>query len=208
MTAYYQHLSQEARGVEHGNGNHPHQVQLDFFLKTLTFLGARYNSQILSSAAKFGANIHMLTDPYNNLQPSLHAFALHAIQAEAECNRTALHGCPQVDGHIYREAVAPLSADMRGAVFGVATLSIADQGYIHQLDHHQTGQCPFCQKCFSSVPHILFDCDHPKLVEARLNVSDDAKLATLERHILEFHSLPSFLKHGIPPPLALMPDTP
>ena len=40
----------------------------------------------------------MLTDPYNHLQPSLHDLALNAIHAEAERNRSALQGCPQIDG--------------------------------------------------------------------------------------------------------------
>ena len=151
----------------------------------------------------------MLTDPYNRLRPSLHAFAFCAVQVDAERNRSVLQGCPWVDGHIYREATAPLPADVKGAVFGVATLSIADQGYIHSIDQEQTDECPFCQKCVSSVPHICFECDHPKLVEARLNFTDDPKLAYYERHILEKSwALPSYLKHGIPPPMALMPDTP
>ena len=178
-------------------------------LENAHLLGGSLQFPDFAFRSKSGANIHMLTDPYNHLQPSLPAFAMRAVHAEADRNRTALQGCTQIDGHAYRKAVAPLSADMRGAVFGVATFSIADQAYIHQFDQHQTDQCPFCQKCSSTVPHVIFDCDHPKLVEARQNLSEDEKLAAVERHVLENSAaLPPFLKHGIPPPLALMPDTP
>ena len=69
----------------------------------------------------------MFSDPYNHLQPSLHDFDFHAVQFEASRTRTILHKCPAVDKLIYRTAIAPLPSDIQGAVFGVSTLSIADQ---------------------------------------------------------------------------------
>ena len=156
-----------------------------------------------------GADINLLTEPYNHLILALQGFAFQAIQYQASCTRTVLQDCPRIDKHIYRSSVAVLPVGIQGAVYVVATLSIADQGYIHTLDQEQTDECPFYQKCTSSVPHICFDCEHPKLVEARLHVSDDPKLPYYERHILEnINVLPEYLKHGIPPPMALMPDTP
>ena len=178
-------------------------------LENTHLLGCSVQLPNFTFRSKFGPNLYMLTDPYNHLQPALHEFALRAVHTDAERSRTVLHGCTQIDGQIFKEAAATLSADVRGAAYGVATLSVADQSYIHQLDPNQTGLCPYCQKCPCSVPHIIFDCDHPKLIGARENFSEDAKLATIEKHILEIsHALPPFLQHGIPPPLALMPDTP
>ena len=65
--------------------------------------------------SKFGPNLHMLTDPFNHLQPALHEIALRAIHADAEQSRTVLKGCTQVDGQIFKEAIATLAADIRGA---------------------------------------------------------------------------------------------
>ena len=168
------------------------------------------NTHLLGGALQFdpfvfhgsvSADINMFSDPYNHLQPSLHDFAFHAVQLEASRTRTVLQQCPAVDKLVYRAALAPLPNDIQGSVFGVSTLSIADQAYIHELDNHQSSLCVFCGKCQSSVPHIIFDCDHPKLKEARLAITDDATVANYERHILEnFAALPVFLKHGIPPP--------
>ena len=110
---------------------------------------------------------------------------------------------------IVRSAVAPLPADIQGAVIGVSTLSIADQRYVHELDIHQSKLYVFCGKCDSSVPHLIFDCDHPKLIEARTSFSTDSDLASIEQHILDNSKvLPAALQQGITPPLALMPDTP
>ena len=91
----------------------------------------------------------------------------------------------------------------------MATLSVADQSYVHRLDEEVDDLCIFCRTCTSSVPHILWHCCHPKLVAAKASFSDNVKLASIERTLIENADLlPIFLQHGIPPPLALLPNTP
>ena len=59
------------------------------------------------------------------------------------------------------------------------------------------------------MPHNLWKCTHPKLVAARATFSEDAKQAHLKRILIEnVDLLPFFLQHGIPPPLALLPNAP
>ena len=156
------HPCQEVKDEVSGSGSKRFQGSLVFCWTTPTCSVTPCSSNSLYCAAIFSADINMLTDPYNQLQPSLHDFAAHAVQLEASRNRTVLHDCPRIDKHIYRSSVASLPADIQGAVYGVSTLSIADQGYIHELDNHQSSLCVSCGNCKSSVPHIIFDCDHPK----------------------------------------------
>ena len=88
-------------------------------------------------------------------------------------------------------------------------MAVVDQSYSHRLDEEVDDHCIFCHSCTSSVPHILLKCCHPRLVAARIAFSEDAKQAHLDRTIVEnVELLPPYLQHGIPPPLALLPNAP
>ena len=59
----------------------------------------------------------------------------------------------------------------------------------------------FCGKCTSSVHHCIWECCHPQLVKARLEVGHQDK-----KHIIDYYQLlPTALLHGIPPKMALRP---
>ena len=90
-----------------------------------------------------GADINVLTDPYDHLQPALQDLAFQAVQYDPARNRTVLHDCPRFDRHIHRSSVAAVPADTQEAVYGASTLSIADQGYVHKVDEEQSGLCVF-----------------------------------------------------------------
>ena len=70
-------------------------------------------------------------------------------------------------------------------------------------------KCIFCGLTTSSVDHIYWDCSHPRLAAARCEYTDDDKMKTRERTIVENSScLPLPLKYSIPPPLSLLPHSP
>ena len=94
-------------------------------------------------------------------------------------------------------------------MYGVASLAVVDQSYSHRLDEEVDDRCIFCHSCISSVSHILWKCCHPRLVAARNALSEDVKQAQLEQTILDnCDHLPLYLRNGIPPSLALTPNTP
>eukprot|EP00973_Karenia_brevis_P042132 5833459-Karenia_brevis.AAC.1 len=151
-----------------------------------------------------GPQVHVLHVPWQQLRPAMHRIASHAIFLAEAPHRTALQGAPGVDEQVFLKAVEELEAHPLNVVRSIATLSSVDQSLLHRIDHNTSSLCPFCKLCTSSVPHLLWFCSHPTLVQAR-----HAEATELQKRILEHaEHLPAPIQLGIPPLLQLMPDRP
>ena len=181
------------------------QGPVSILLENVHWMAATLHIPSFTLSAKFDHDIHILSDPFNHVQAALPILAARVVHSQVALSRTVLQDCPAIDAQLYSEACKTLTPDQRGIMFGISTLSIADQAYLHRVDEDISDVCIFCGKCVSSVEHIYWNCDHPRLVEARNTVSDDAAQAKLERTIIEnSNCLTPSLRHGIPPPLALL----
>ena len=94
--------------------------------------------------AKFDHGIHLITDPYHHVCSALSALASRVVHTLVVVDRTVLQECPAIDAQIYKEAAKSLEPAQRGAIFGISTLSIADQGYLHRVDDTIDDTCIFC----------------------------------------------------------------
>ena len=105
-------------------------------------------------SAKFDHDIHILSDPYNHICAALPVLAACVVHSLIAAGRTVLQDCPAIDPQICKGAFETLEPDQRGVVFSIATLSIADQSYLHKLDEDIPDTCIFCGNTVSSVDHI------------------------------------------------------
>ena len=185
------------------------QGPISLLLENVHCMAATLHIPSFVLTAKFDHNINLLADPYHHVPQAIPILAARVVHAVFAPGRTVLQNCPAIDRQIYHEAVKPLTAEQRGVTFGIATLSIADQAYLHRVNPDVPETCIFCGKTVSSVDHIYWGCDHPKLQAARTNITDDPKQGPLELTIIENSGcLPLALRYGIPPPLALLPQSP
>eukprot|EP00973_Karenia_brevis_P064657 8982229-Karenia_brevis.AAC.1 len=64
--------------------------------------------------------------------------------------------------------------------------------------------CVFCGECKSSVPHVLWHCQHDALKTARHQLSHPT-----QQHIFDLiPALPTSMLYGLTPPLSLQPHSP
>ena len=114
---------------------------------------------------------------------------------------------PNVDLDAFRRAMLGNTRDnahRNNVVHAVATLSAVDQGALHRFRAVDSDLCVFCGQCLSSLDHCIWECSHPQLVQARLEVEHPDG-----NHIIDHHRpLAKAMLYGIPPKMALRPKGP
>ena len=184
------------------------QGPIAIVLENVHWMAAMLDIPTFTITAKFDHDIHILSDPYHHVRAAIPTLAACVVHSLFAAGRTVLQDCPAVDAQLYKEATKALEPDQPGFVFGIATLSIADQTYLHRVDEAISDTCIYCGATHSSVDDIYWECSHPRLVSARRSSTDDRKFAALEQILVDNCAcLPRELRHGIPPPLALLPHS-
>ena len=145
--------------------------------------------------------------PFQLLNSAVCQFAFGSVHFASARQRTVLHDAPAIDPSSFKQALRTDAEDTvkrTHIVHAVATLSAVDQTALCRFGAVDSDLCPFCGGCKSSVHHCIWECTHPKLVEARLVVVDEN-----EKHIIDhFQHLPLALRFGIPVKMALHPSGP
>ena len=160
-------------GARRGDWRWEHSPQgpVSTLLENVHWMASTLSLPSFTLRSKYDHTIHVMSDPFQHIRPSLHTLAARVAHSLVAPQRTVLQHCPSIDQQIFHAAAQPLAPAIKGAVYGVATLSVVDQSYSHRLDDEVDDLCIFCHACTSSVPHILLKCCHPRLVAARTTFS-------------------------------------
>ena len=96
----------------------------------------------------FIEDAHAIQSIPNHLQPSLFALASRVVHSLVAADRIVVCDCPSIDSQVYNADAKMLEPATRGAVFGISTLSIADQSFAHRVDDDVDDTCIFCGNGF------------------------------------------------------------
>ena len=107
-------------------------------LENAHWMAATLDLPSFTVSARLDHDIHLMSDPYHHVCAALSTFAPSAVHSLVAPDRTVLHEWPAIDAQIYKEAAKSLEPDQRVAVFGISTVSIADQAYLHRVDDTMT----------------------------------------------------------------------
>eukprot|EP00973_Karenia_brevis_P007372 996976-Karenia_brevis.AAC.1 len=142
--------------------------------------------------------------PFQAFKPTILDFSFSVVHRVHSATRTVLAGSPTLDVRIFQDAIKGEDEHHVNVVRAIASLGTVDQSLLVRFGAHTSSICPFCHAATSSISHLLWFCQHPKLVEARCNFSHEDQRLVLDNVGL----LPANLLYGIPDKMTLMPCTP
>ena len=149
--------------------------------------------------------LHFLHMPIQLLKPSVRDFTFDRLHLSYHKCRSVLQHYTTVDRSVFKTALLPQSdaQHRHNIIHSVSTLSAVDQAALQRFHKHESNICIFCHKCVSSPHHIYWECDHPKLAEARGQSEHP-----MEECLIQYHShLPLQLLYGIPPKMQIQPGS-
>ena len=167
-------------------------------------LGATVDFDTLAIHSHELPNMHIVDTPFQLLKPTMLRFAFDAVHRSLAHTRTVLKNAPKIDVDIFKQALSGREDHFQNVVRCISTLSNVEQAMQCRIGEVTSDLCAYCKSCPSSTHHIIWECSHIKLVEARNNLTDPTQ-ALLLTHAAH---LPLHLLYGIPPPLALLPSSP
>ena len=109
----------------------------------------------------------MLQHPWQDIRTKLEQVATTARTTEASERRTFLAELTEADAAISQKTYGKAPQDQLTILQYVGPGGAYTAGRIANFDETQNARCPHCGGGVQSSEHITWDCQHPKLVEAR-----------------------------------------
>ena len=103
-------------------------------LENVHWMAATLELPSFTLSAKYDHDIHLITDLYHHVCSALSVLAARVVHSFVASDRTVLNDCPAIDPQVYHEAAKMLEPSEKGVVYGIATLSVADQSYVHRIN--------------------------------------------------------------------------